>query len=136
MNPVIQYYYTYNTSQLKSIVNLHYILLFTTLLFQFCFIFSKSIFLCLKYDGTIFPICFLRITLFHHSIFSIFRRFLGIVLLYLVWEIAGLETAMKILLLEDDKYLCSNIKQQLTKEGYIVDARNDGEEELNAKTIN
>lgn len=57
-------------------------------------------------------------------------------MLYLVWEIAGLETAMKILLLEDDKYLCSNIKQQLTKEGYIVDARNDGEEELNAKTIN
>ena len=35
---------------------------------------------------------------------------------------------MKILLLEDDKYLCGNIKQQLTKEGYIVDACNDGEE--------
>ncbi len=35
---------------------------------------------------------------------------------------------MKILLLEDDKYLCDNMKQQLTKEGYIVDACNDGEE--------
>lgn len=35
---------------------------------------------------------------------------------------------MKILLLEDDKYLCGNIKQQLTKEGYIVDACGDGEE--------
>lgn len=35
---------------------------------------------------------------------------------------------MKILLLEDDKYLCSNIKQQLAREGYIVDACNDGEE--------
>ena len=35
---------------------------------------------------------------------------------------------MKILLLEDDKYLCGNIKQKLTKEGYIVDACNDGEE--------
>ena len=37
---------------------------------------------------------------------------------------------MKILLLEDDKYLCDNMKQQLTKEGYIVDACNDGEEGL------
>ena len=36
--------------------------------------------------------------------------------------------AMKILLLEDDKYLCDNMKQQLAKEGYIVDACNDGEE--------
>ena len=35
---------------------------------------------------------------------------------------------MKILLLEDDKYLCDNVKQQLTKEGYIVDACGDGEE--------
>jgi len=35
---------------------------------------------------------------------------------------------MKILLLEDDKYLCGNVKQQLTKEGYIVDACGDGEE--------
>lgn len=35
---------------------------------------------------------------------------------------------MKILLLEDDKYICSNVKQQLTKEGYIVDACGDGEE--------
>ena len=35
---------------------------------------------------------------------------------------------MKILLLEDDKYLCNNVKQQLTKEGYIVDACGDGEE--------
>lgn len=35
---------------------------------------------------------------------------------------------MKILLVEDDKYLCDNMKQQLTKEGYIVDACNDGEE--------
>ena len=35
---------------------------------------------------------------------------------------------MKILLLEDDKYLCCNIKQQLTKEGYIVDACGNGEE--------
>lgn len=35
---------------------------------------------------------------------------------------------MKILLIEDDKYLCDNMKQQLTKEGYIVDACNDGEE--------
>lgn len=35
---------------------------------------------------------------------------------------------MKILLLEDDKYLCDNMKQQLTKEGYIVDACYDGEE--------
>ncbi len=37
---------------------------------------------------------------------------------------------MKILLLEDDKYLCGNVKQQLTKEGYIVDACGDGEEGL------
>ena len=36
--------------------------------------------------------------------------------------------SMKILLLEDDKYLCNNVKQQLTKEGYIVDACGDGEE--------
>lgn len=35
---------------------------------------------------------------------------------------------MKILLLEDDKYLCDNMKQQLAKEGYIIDACNDGEE--------
>ncbi len=35
---------------------------------------------------------------------------------------------MKILLLEDDKYLCDNMKQQLSKEGYIVDACYDGEE--------
>ena len=35
---------------------------------------------------------------------------------------------MKILLIEDDKYLCNNMKQQLTREGYIVDACNDGEE--------
>lgn len=35
---------------------------------------------------------------------------------------------MKILLLEDDKYLCDNVKQQLTKESYIVDACGDGEE--------
>ena len=35
---------------------------------------------------------------------------------------------MKILLLEDDKYLCNNIKQQLTKNGYVVDACSDGEE--------
>ncbi len=35
---------------------------------------------------------------------------------------------MKILLLEDDPYLCRNIKQQLTKENYIVDACGDGEE--------
>lgn len=35
---------------------------------------------------------------------------------------------MKILLLEDDKYLCDNVKQQLTKEGYLVDACGDGEE--------
>lgn len=34
---------------------------------------------------------------------------------------------MKILLLEDDKYLCDNVKQQLTKQGYIVDACGDGE---------
>ncbi len=34
---------------------------------------------------------------------------------------------MKILLLEDDQYLCDNIKQQLTKEGYLVDACQDGE---------
>lgn len=35
---------------------------------------------------------------------------------------------MKILLLEDDKYLCDNIKHQLSREGYIVDACCDGEE--------
>ncbi len=35
---------------------------------------------------------------------------------------------MKILLLEDDKYLCDNMKKQLTREGYIVDACGDGEE--------
>ncbi len=35
---------------------------------------------------------------------------------------------MKILLLEDDKYLRDNVKQQLSKEGYIVDACGDGEE--------
>lgn len=35
---------------------------------------------------------------------------------------------MKILLLEDDKYLCDNVKQHLTKEGYLVDAYGDGEE--------
>ncbi len=35
---------------------------------------------------------------------------------------------MKVLLLEDDKYLCDNMKQQLSKEGYIVDACYDGEE--------
>ena len=35
---------------------------------------------------------------------------------------------MKILLLEDDKYLCDNVKQYLTKEGYLVDACGDGEE--------
>lgn len=35
---------------------------------------------------------------------------------------------MKILILEDDKYLCDNIKHQLSREGYIVDACYDGEE--------
>lgn len=37
---------------------------------------------------------------------------------------------MKILLIEDDKNLCDNMKQQLTKEGYLVDACYDGEEGL------
>lgn len=35
---------------------------------------------------------------------------------------------MKILLIEDDKNLCDNIKLQLTKEGYVVDMCYDGEE--------
>lgn len=35
---------------------------------------------------------------------------------------------MKILLIEDDKNLCDNMKYQLTKDGYIVDACYDGEE--------
>lgn len=34
---------------------------------------------------------------------------------------------MKILLLEDDLELCSSIQSQLTKNGYMVDACNDGE---------
>ena len=34
---------------------------------------------------------------------------------------------MKILLLEDDLELCSLIQSQLTKNGYMVDACNDGE---------
>lgn len=34
---------------------------------------------------------------------------------------------MKILLIEDDKNLCDNMKQQLTKEGYLVDTCYDGE---------
>lgn len=37
---------------------------------------------------------------------------------------------MKILLIEDDRNLCDNMKQQLTKEGYIVDSCYDGEEGL------
>lgn len=36
---------------------------------------------------------------------------------------------MKILLLEDDLELCSLIQSQLTKNGYMVDACNDGESE-------
>lgn len=35
---------------------------------------------------------------------------------------------MKILLIEDDKNLCNMIKQQLTKENYIVDACTSGED--------
>ena len=35
---------------------------------------------------------------------------------------------MKILLIEDDKNLCNMIKQQLTKESYIVDACTSGED--------
>lgn len=38
------------------------------------------------------------------------------------------ELQMKILLLEDDPYLCRNIKHQLAKEDYTVDACGDGEE--------
>ena len=34
---------------------------------------------------------------------------------------------MKILLLEDDLELCNSIQSQLTKNGYMVDACNDGE---------
>lgn len=34
---------------------------------------------------------------------------------------------MKILLIEDDRNLCNNMKLQLTREGYVVDACNDGE---------
>jgi DNA-binding response OmpR family regulator len=37
---------------------------------------------------------------------------------------------MKILLIEDDKNLCQNIKEQLTKESYIVDACTSGEDGL------
>lgn len=37
---------------------------------------------------------------------------------------------MKILLLEDDKFLCRSIKSQLNKEYYIVDICNDGEDGL------
>jgi DNA-binding response OmpR family regulator len=37
---------------------------------------------------------------------------------------------MKILLIEDDKNLCQNIKEQLTKENYIVDACTSGEDGL------
>lgn len=35
---------------------------------------------------------------------------------------------MKILLIEDDTQLCMTIKEQLTKEGYIVDTCNAGDE--------
>ena len=35
---------------------------------------------------------------------------------------------MKILLIEDDTQLCMTIKEQLTKEGYIVDTCNTGDE--------
>ena len=35
---------------------------------------------------------------------------------------------MKILLIEDDKNLCSMIKQKLTQENYIVDACTSGED--------
>lgn len=35
---------------------------------------------------------------------------------------------MKILLIEDDRILCDNIKQKLTREGYIIDTCYDGEE--------
>lgn len=38
------------------------------------------------------------------------------------------DNQMKILLIEDDRALCDNMKMQLTKEGYIVDACYDGEE--------
>lgn len=35
---------------------------------------------------------------------------------------------MKLLLIEDDMDLCQNIKEQLTKEGYLTDAFDNGEE--------
>lgn len=35
---------------------------------------------------------------------------------------------MKLLLIEDDMDLCQNIKEQLTKEGYLIDAFDNGEE--------
>lgn len=39
-------------------------------------------------------------------------------------------TAMRILMIEDDKNLCTSVKYQLEKEGFTVDVSHDGEEGL------